>query len=126
MPLASIVVLVAVPRHPFDTDGRDVAAEATEAFDQGHVDAGACRSKCRGKACRARADDEHIGLVDDVDLASRLGDACRTFVGFDVGAVAGLMTPALLPVQQPVGERSLLVHLPFTRPTLGVNFDLYG
>ncbi len=118
MPLASIVSSWRYHAIPSTPTCRDVAAEAAEALHQRHV----ARRRVpqpvrrRGRA-GPRADDEHIGLVDDVDLAGRLGDAAeRSSVrvggrrAHDSCIIAG---PAA------VGERSLLVHLPFTRPTLG-------
>ena len=67
-------LLVAVPRHALDADGGDVAAEATESFDKRHLDAGPGGGKGGREPGRAGTDDQHIGLVDDVDLASRLRD----------------------------------------------------
>ena len=69
--------LVPVPRHPLDADRRDVAAEAAEALDQGHLDPGA-GSRQRGRQPRrARPDDEEVGVVDDVDLPGGLGDRAQ-------------------------------------------------
>ena len=70
-------LLVPVPRHALDADGGDVAAEATEAFDKGDVDAGPRGGKRRGESGRAGTDDQNIGLVDDIDLSSGFGDAAE-------------------------------------------------
>ena len=87
MPLASIGLLVAVPGHALDADRGDVAAEAAEALDQGHVDTGTRGGECGRQTGRARTDDQHVGLVDDVDLAGRLGDAAELSpTGIDVMA----------------------------------------
>ena len=69
--------LVPVPGEPLDADDRDVAAEAAEPLDERHVDAGPRRAERGGEPARARADDEHVGAMDDVDLARGLGDAHR-------------------------------------------------
>jgi hypothetical protein len=66
--------LAAVPGEPLDADRRDVSPEATEPLDQGHPHTGPCRRQGGGKATWTRPDDEHVGLVDDVDLAARFGD----------------------------------------------------
>ena len=70
-------LLVAVPGQALDAHSGEVAAVAAEALDQGHVHAGACRCQCRGEARRAGSDDEHVGAMDDVDLARGLGDGAE-------------------------------------------------
>ena len=77
MPLASIGLLVAIPGHALDPDRGDVAAEAAEPLDQRHLDPGPCRGQRGGKTRRAGADDQHVGLVDDVDLAGGFGDGAE-------------------------------------------------
>ena len=67
-------LLAAVPGEALDADRGDVSPEAAEPLDQGHLHAGACRRQGRGEATRTRPDDQHVGLVDDVDLAARFGD----------------------------------------------------
>ena len=70
-------LLVAIPRHPFDADSGDVAAEAPEPLDESHLDTGACSGECGSETGWAGADDQHVGLVDDIDLAGRLGDGAE-------------------------------------------------
>ena len=74
-------VLVAVPGHAFDADGGDVAAEAAEALDERHVDAGAGGGERGRETRRPGAHDEHVGLVDHVDLAGGLGDGAEQAAG---------------------------------------------
>ena len=70
-------LLVAIPRQTFHADGGDVAAVATEAFDERDLHTGPRgRERC-GEAGRTRADDEYVGVVDDVDLAGRFGDRAQ-------------------------------------------------
>ncbi len=67
-------LLVAVPGEALDADRGDVSPEAAEPLDQGHPHTGPRRRQGGGEATRTRPDDQHVGLVDDVDLAARFGD----------------------------------------------------
>ena len=67
-------LLAAVPGEALDADRGDVAAEAAEPLDQRHLHACPRRREGSGEATGARPDDQHVGLVDDVDLAARFGD----------------------------------------------------
>ncbi len=60
--------LVPVPCEPLDAHLRDIAAEATIAFEQRRLHACACGRKRGCKTARATADHEHVRLVDDVDF----------------------------------------------------------
>ena len=114
-------LLVAIPGHAFDTDRRDVAAEAPESLDQRHVDAGARRGERSGQAGRAGAHDEHIGLVDDIDLARGLGDGAERAAGG--GSSHGVCIIARQHVSESV-HSSFIFRSP-VQP-LSVNFDPYG
>ena len=67
-------LLAAVPGEALDADRGDVPPEAAEPLDKGHSHTGARRRQGGGQATRTRPDDQHVGLVDDVDLAARFGD----------------------------------------------------
>ena len=67
-------LLVAVPGHAFNADGGDVAAEAAETLDHCDVDARARGAEGSRKAGGAGADNQHVGLVDDVYRPSGLAD----------------------------------------------------
>ena len=67
-------LLAAVPGEALDADRGDVSPEAAEPLDEGHLDTCARRrQRCR-QPTRTRPDDQHVGLVDDVDLATGFGD----------------------------------------------------
>ena len=57
-----------------DPDRGQVAAEAAEPLQQRHLRPGPRRGERRRQSARPRADDEHIGAVDDFQLARGLGD----------------------------------------------------
>ena len=69
-------LLVPVPGEALDADLGDVAAETAVALEQRGLDAGTSRGqRCREAAGGSAAHDEHLSLVDDVDLACRFSDA---------------------------------------------------
>ena len=66
---------VPVPGESLDPHLRDVAAEAAVAFEERRLRAGAGRrQRCR-EAAGPAPHDEHVGLVNDVDIACRFSDA---------------------------------------------------
>ena len=67
--------LVPVPREAFDADLRDVAAKTAMALEQRRARAGASGCQCRRQPAWPAADDQHVGLVHDVDLARRFSDS---------------------------------------------------
>ncbi len=66
-------LLAAVPGEALDADRCNASPEAAEPLDQCHPHAGPRRRQGGGEATRTRPDDQHVGLVDDVDLAARFG-----------------------------------------------------
>ncbi len=67
-------LLVPVPGKPLDPDHRDVAAETAEPLDECHLGPGPCRRDRRRQPARSRSDDQHLRLVDNLNLARGLGD----------------------------------------------------
>ena len=67
--------LVPVPREALDADLRDVAAEAAVPLEQRRAHAGARAGERRREPTGPAADDEHVGLVDYVDLACGFRDS---------------------------------------------------
>ena len=53
------------------------AAEIAAALDQQHADAEPCRRRRGRDAGRAAADDDHVGLVDNGNVARRLSNVRR-------------------------------------------------
>jgi hypothetical protein len=119
-------LFVAVPRHSFDADSGDVAAETAESLDKGDIDPGSGRCKSSRQSGWARTDHENVGLVNDVDLSSGLSDGPELATA--PVAVARVGTHGL----QYGRSTHLLesVHVAFTPRSLigplSVNFDLYG
>jgi hypothetical protein len=70
-----------VPGQALDADNGEVAAEASEPFQQG--DFGACprRRDGRGEPAGTAADNEHWDAVHDLDRARGLVDGNSCFIG---------------------------------------------
>ena len=90
-------LLVAIPGEALDADLGDVAPEAAIALEQRGARAGARGGERRGQATRSAPHDQHLGLVDDVDLARGLGDAlhrcaARQSIGFTSGTTTSQAT----------------------------------
>src|SRR5829696_9244372 len=110
--------LMAVPGEPLDPDSRDVAAEASEAFDEAHLRSRPRRRECCSKPARAGTDHQDLGATDDLDLSSRLGEvrSAQCFTQAHVTrfhsrrrptpGLHGLWTPLVPPsVPNPLGAR---------------------
>ena len=67
--------LMPVPREALDPYLRDVAAEAAIPLEQCRAHAGARAGERRREPAGPAADDEHVGLVDYVDLACGFRDS---------------------------------------------------
>ncbi len=85
MPSPSTVRFVAVPADALDPDLGHVPAEAAVAVEERRLRAGPSGRERSREAARAAADDEDVGLVDDVDLAGR----CRGTTPQRAGGVSG-------------------------------------
>ncbi len=68
-------LFVPVPGEALDADLRDVAAEAAVALEERRLHTGPGRRQRSREAAGSAAHHEHLGLVDDVDLACRFSDA---------------------------------------------------
>ena len=70
-------LLVAIPADALDADLGHVAAETAVAVEEGRPSARSGGREGCAEAAGAAADDQHVGLVDDVDGTGRLLDLAR-------------------------------------------------
>ena len=85
-------LLMAIPRKAFDADRGDVATEAPESFDERDIDTSAGGGQRRGQPGRARADNQHVGLVDHIDLTRRFGDGAEPWATRGTGHLSPVLS----------------------------------